>query len=86
MLNLVKIAFKDAIQRDGEAEYYTDAIRNTFLGTVVARTAPKTPAEAFTVTQKNHRLSDWSLPKGMYMGWDGPLETISQWKGTVESW
>lgn len=76
VLNLAKIAFKDAVQRDGEAvqtqlaEYFTDANRNTFVRTDSTRVAPQH-------LQRHLRwhkgVIDWNLPKDTCMGWDGPL-------------
>lgn len=88
VLNMAKIAFKDAVQRDRDvqsqlAECYTDAIiRNTFVRTGVAGAAPKT----FTLSQWGHRLRDWSLPKGTCLGWDGLLEKERNHLNGREQW
>ncbi len=62
VLGLSKVAYKDAIQRDGEAvqvqlaEYYTDAIENTFVREDTARAAPASLAEGFATAGKSLRL------------------------------
>ena len=61
-MGLSKVAFKDAVQREGEAvqaqlaEYYTEAIENTFVREDTARAAPASLAKAFATAGKSLRL------------------------------
>jgi len=62
ILGLAKIAYKDAVQREGEAvqvqlaEYFTDAIENSFVREDTARAAPTSLAGAFETAGKSLRL------------------------------
>ena len=85
VLGLAKVAYKDAVQREGEAvqaqlaEYYTDAIENTFVREDTARAAPASLAEAFTTTGKSLRLYN-RLTASQGRGWPG--ETRTRWAET----
>ena len=62
VLGLAKVAYKDAIEREGEAvqvqlaKYYTDAIENTFVREDTARAVPASLAEGFATAGKILRL------------------------------
>ena len=89
VLGLVKVAYKDTVQREGEAvkaqlaEYYTDAIENTFVREDTARAAPASLAEAFATAGKSLRLYNRltaSQRRGEERGWSG--ETRMRWAET----
>ena len=81
-MGLAKVAYKDAIEREGEAvqvqlaEYYTDAIENTFVREDTARAAPASLAGAFATAGKSLRLYN-RLPGGgrEERGWSGETRT-----------
>lgn len=64
ILGLAKIAYKDAVQREGEviqmqlAEFFTDAIENSFVREDTARAYPTTLTEAFNAAQRSLRLHE----------------------------
>ena len=64
ILGLAKIAYKDAVQREGEviqmqlAEFFTDAIENPFVREDTARACPTTLSEAFNAAQQSLRLHE----------------------------
>ena len=79
-MGLAKFAFKDAVQREGEAvqvqlaEYYTDAIEDTFVREDTARAATTSLAEAFATTGKSLRLYNRLTAfqgRGEEWGWSG---------------
>ena len=84
VLGLAKVAFKDAVQCEGEAvqaqlaEYYTDAIENTFVREDTARAAPASLVEAFVTAGKSLRLYNrltTSQGRGKERGWSGEMRT-----------
>lgn len=84
VLGLAKVAYKDAVQRDGEAvqaqlaEYYTDAIENAFVREDTARAAPASLAEAFATAGKSLRLYNRltaTQGRGEEKGWSRDTRT-----------
>ena len=84
VLGLAKVAYKDAVQCEGEAvraqlaEYYTDALENTFIREDTARAAPASLAEAFATARKSLRLYNRltaSQRRGEERGWSGEMRT-----------